>query len=62
MTMHLRSRFGSDRRSGRLKAELLEGGCFLNVNDARTEIFEYIECYYNRQGRLSGAEALVTGL
>lgn len=32
----------------RLKAELLEGGCFLNVDDARTEIFEYIECYYNR--------------
>lgn len=32
----------------RLKAELLEGGCFLNLADARTEIFEYIECYYNR--------------
>jgi putative transposase len=42
----LRSRFGSDRRSGRLKAELLEGGCFLSVDDARTEVFEYIECYY----------------
>ena len=46
----------------RLKAEVLEGGCFLNVDDARTEIFEYIECYYNRQGRLSGAKALVAGL
>jgi putative transposase len=32
----------------RLKAELLEGGCFLSVDDARTEIFEYIESYYNR--------------
>lgn len=32
----------------RLKAELLEGGCFLSVDDARTEVFEYIECYYNR--------------
>jgi transposase InsO family protein len=32
----------------RLKAELLEGGCFLSVEDARTEVFEYIECYYNR--------------
>ncbi|GAB4000043.1 hypothetical protein GCM10028807_51840 [Spirosoma daeguense] len=32
----------------RLKAELLEGGTFLNVADARTEIFEYIEMYYNR--------------
>ncbi len=46
--MRLQSRFGSDRRSGRLKAELLEGGCFLSVDDARTEVFEYIECYYNR--------------
>ncbi len=27
----------------RLKAELLEGGCFLSA-----EVFEYIECYYNR--------------
>ena len=33
---------------GRLKAELLEGGTFLSVEDARTEIFEYIEMYYNR--------------
>lgn len=32
----------------RLKAELLEGGTFLSVDDARTEIFEYIEMYYNR--------------
>ena len=37
----------------RLKAELLEGGCFLSVDDARTEVFEYrnggpFECYYNR--------------
>lgn len=32
----------------RLKAELLEGGCFLSVDDARTEVFEYIEYYYNR--------------
>ena len=27
----------------RLKAELLEGGVFLNVEDAHTEIFDYIE-------------------
>jgi transposase InsO family protein len=47
-TMHLQNRSGSDRRSGRLKVELLEGGCFLSVDDARTEIFEYIESYYNR--------------
>jgi len=37
----------------RLKAELLEGGTFLNVDDARTEIFEYIEMYYNRVRRHS---------
>ena len=47
-TMPLQSHSGSDRRSGRLKAELLEGGTFLNVDDARTEIFEYIAMYYNR--------------
>nr|WP_241558656.1 IS3 family transposase [Paracnuella aquatica] len=31
----------------RLKAELLENGMFENLEDARTEIFEYIEMYYN---------------
>ena len=31
----------------RLKAELLEDGMFDNLEDARTEIFEYIEMYYN---------------
>jgi putative transposase len=31
----------------RFKAELLEGGAFENLEDARTEIFEYIEMYYN---------------
>lgn len=37
----------------RFKAELLEGGAFLNVADARTEIFAYIEVYYNRVRRHS---------
>ncbi|UHG94983.1 IS3 family transposase (plasmid) [Spirosoma oryzicola] len=32
----------------RLKAELLEGGAFLSVEDGRTELFDYIEIYYNR--------------
>jgi putative transposase len=32
---------------GTLKHEMLQGGCFDNSNDARTEIFEYIEGYYN---------------
>jgi transposase InsO family protein len=32
---------------GTLKSEMLQDGCFLNDNDARTEIFAYIESYYN---------------
>ncbi len=31
----------------RFKAELLQDGIFESVEDARTEIFEYIEMYYN---------------
>lgn len=30
------------------EAELLEGGAFLSVEDAHTELFDYIEVYYNR--------------
>jgi transposase InsO family protein len=32
---------------GTLKREMLQGGCFENAADARTEIFDYIEGYYN---------------
>ena len=32
---------------GTLKHEMLQGGCFENSTDARLEIFEYIEGYYN---------------
>jgi putative transposase len=32
---------------GTLKHEMLQGGCFQNVGDARLEIFDYIEGYYN---------------
>jgi len=32
---------------GTLKHEMLQGGCFDTAGDARTEIFEYIEGYYN---------------
>ncbi len=32
---------------GRLKAELLEDGCFMSLQDARDELFNYIEGYYN---------------
>lgn len=31
----------------RFKAELLQDGIFQTIEDARTEIFEYIEMYYN---------------
>jgi len=34
-----------------LKAEVLEAGTFLDIEDARTEIFDYIEIYYNRVRR-----------
>jgi putative transposase len=32
----------------RFKAELIEGGVFEDINQARVEIFSYIEGYYNR--------------
>ena len=32
----------------RFKAELIEGGIFESVEDARSEVFSYIEGYYNR--------------
>jgi transposase InsO family protein len=32
---------------GTLKAEMLQGGCFIDAHDARIEIFAYIETYYN---------------
>ncbi len=38
----------------RFKAELIQKGTFLNFDDAYTEIFEYIEIYYNRKRRHSG--------
>ena len=31
----------------RLKAELIQDGAFETIEDARTEIFEYLEMYYN---------------
>ena len=32
---------------GTLKLEMLQDGCFENAADAHTEIFDYIEAYYN---------------
>lgn len=37
----------------RFKAELLEGAAFENLDDAQTEIFEFIEMYYNPISRHS---------
>ena len=38
----------------RYKAELLEGGAFADIEEARAETFSYIEGYYNRLRRHSG--------
>lgn len=38
---------------GTLKQEMLQGGCFENTEDAQTELFEYIEAYYNNQRKHS---------
>ncbi len=38
----------------RFKAELIEGGVFENIEQARSEIFSYIEGYYNRTRLHSG--------
>jgi putative transposase len=37
----------------RSKAEMLENGAFANFKDAYSEIFEYIEMYYNKKRRHS---------
>jgi putative transposase len=38
----------------RSKAEMLQNGAFANFEDAYSEIFEYIEIYYNKKRRHSG--------
>ena len=35
---------------------MLQGGCFLDGNDARTELFAYIESYYNTHRRHSSLD------
>ena len=37
----------------RFKTELLQDGAFDDLQDAQTEIFEYIEMYYNTKRRHS---------
>jgi transposase InsO family protein len=41
---------------GTLKHEMLQGGCFDNPTDARIEIFEYIEGYYNTHRKHSALD------
>lgn len=36
-----------------LKAEMLQDGCFINAHDARTEIFDSIDSYYNNHRKHS---------
>ena len=36
-----------------IKRELVEKGCFETLKDAKAELFDYIEIYYNRQRRHS---------
>lgn len=48
------SRYVHTSSFGLGKAELLQKGPFAHLNDAYTEIFEYIAIYYNKKGRHSG--------
>jgi len=41
---------------GTLKREMLRGGTFINESDARTEIFAFIEGYYNTHRRHSSLD------
>lgn len=38
---------------GTLKSEMLRDGCFIDGNDARTEIFDHIDSYYNHHRKHS---------
>ncbi len=38
---------------GTLKAEMLQDGCFIDERDARTEIFDFIESYYDTRRKHS---------
>jgi transposase InsO family protein len=43
---------------GTLKGEMLQGGCFADERDARTEIFDFIEAYYNTHRKHSSLSYL----
>ena len=38
---------------GTIKGELIQDGCFEDIDDAREAIFDYIECYYNTKRKHS---------
>lgn len=38
---------------GTIKGELIQDGCFEDLDDAREAIFDYIECYYNTRRKHS---------
>lgn len=46
----------------RLKAELVNQRVFCSVADAREQLFEYIELYYNGTGRPAPSATLIAGL
>ncbi len=35
---------------------MIRGGCFINEEDARTELFDYIESYYNTKRKHSSLD------
>jgi putative transposase len=43
---------------GTLKREMLRGGTFIDETDAHTEIFDYVEAYYNNQRKHSAIDYL----
>ena len=43
---------------GTLKAEMLQGGCFADATDARLELFDYLEGYYNTHRKHSALDYL----
>ena len=43
----------SESFMGTLKREMLQGGCFEDATDAKLELFDYIDSYYNNQRKHS---------
>jgi len=46
----------SESFMGTLKSEMLQSGCFLDTADARTELFAFIEGYYNTHRKHSALD------